>query len=125
MFVKKFEGCAAKTVGVGFLAKAYFLLSQCCRFLAHGCQNLDIDLKFKIEGCIDIILMCVKFGDDPNCSLDFSFIGGEPLNFKSVRCNPIREKQIETATHLSQICYIQQENRAEGCGNLTTEKSSV
>ena len=27
-------------------------------------------------GRIDIILMCVKFGDDPISSLDFSFIGG-------------------------------------------------
>ena len=31
-------------------------------------------------GRIDIILMCVKFGDDPISSLDFSFIGGVPLN---------------------------------------------
>ena len=73
----KFEGCAAKTVGgVGFLTKAYFSLSQCCQFLAHGCQNWDIDLKFKMGGRIDIILMCVKFGDDPISSLDFCFIGG-------------------------------------------------
>ena len=27
-------------------------------------------------GCIDTILMLVKFGDDPISSLDFSFIGG-------------------------------------------------
>ena len=30
-------------------------------------------------GCIDTIMMCVKFGDDPISSLDFSFIGGVPL----------------------------------------------
>ena len=33
-------------------------------------------------GRIDTILMCVKFGDDPISSLDFSFIGGVPLNIK-------------------------------------------
>ena len=30
-------------------------------------------------GRIDTILMCVKFGDDPMSSLDFSLIGGVPL----------------------------------------------
>ena len=30
-----------------------------------------------MEGRIDIIFMCVKFGDDPISSLDFSFIGGD------------------------------------------------
>ena len=61
--------------GVGFLMKAYSSLPQCCQFLGHGCRNRDIDLKFKMGGRIDIILMCVKFGDDPISSLDFSFIG--------------------------------------------------
>ena len=75
-----FEECAAKTVGgVGFLTKAYFSLPQCCQFLAHGCQNWDIDLKFKMGGRIGTILMCVQFGDDLISSLDFSFIGGVPL----------------------------------------------
>ena len=62
----KFEECAAKTVGgVGFLIKAYPLLPQCCRFLAHGWQNWVIDSKFKMGSRIDTMLMCVKFGDDP------------------------------------------------------------
>ena len=62
----KFEECAAKTVGgVGFLRKVYFSLPQLCQFLAHGCQNWDIDLKLKIGGGIDNILMFVKFCDDP------------------------------------------------------------
>ena len=70
-----FEDSAKKTVGgVGFLMKAYFMLPQCCEFLAHGCQNWDIDLKFKMGGGIDTTLMCVKFSDDPISSLDFSFI---------------------------------------------------
>ena len=54
--------------------KSYFSLPQCCQFLAHGCQNWDIDLKFKMGGRNDTILTCVKFGDDPVSSLDFSFI---------------------------------------------------
>ena len=33
-------------------------------------------------GHIDIILMCVKFGDDQISSLDFSFIGGVPVDKK-------------------------------------------
>ena len=33
-----------------------------------------------MEGRIDTILMCVKLGDDPISSLDFSFIWGVPLN---------------------------------------------
>ena len=75
-----FEECAAKTVGgEGFLMKAYFSLPQCCQFLHHACQNRDIDLKFKMGGCIDTILLCIRFGDDPLSSLDFSFIGGLPL----------------------------------------------
>ena len=74
------EECAAKIIGgVGFLMKAYFSLPQCCRFLAVGCQNRDIDLKCKMGGRIDTILMCVKYGDDPISSLDFSFIGGVAL----------------------------------------------
>ena len=61
-----FEEAAAKTVGgVGVSKEAYFLLPQCCQFLAHGCQNWDIDLKLKIGGGIDNILMFVKFCDDP------------------------------------------------------------
>ena len=32
-----------------------------------------MDLKLKIGGRIGTILMCVKFGDDPISSLDFSF----------------------------------------------------
>ena len=77
----KFEKCAAKTVGgVGFLMKVYFSLPQCCQFLLHGCQNWDIDLKFKVGGCIDTILICVKLGDYPISSLDFSFIWGVSLN---------------------------------------------
>ena len=76
-----FEDCAAKTVGgLGFLMKAYFLLPQCCQFLAHGCQNLDIDLKFNMGGRIDTILMRIKICDHPISSLDFGFIGGVPLN---------------------------------------------
>ena len=44
--------------------------------------RIDIDLKFKMGGRIETILMCVKFGDDPISSLDFSFIGGGcTLNF--------------------------------------------
>ena len=69
----KFEECAAKTVrGVGFLTKAYFSLPPCCQFLAHGflAQNWDIDLKFKMGGRIDTILMCVKVGDDRISSLE-------------------------------------------------------
>ena len=78
-----FEECAAKTVGgVGFLTKAYFSLPQCCQFLAHGCHNWDIDLKFKMGGPIDTILMWLKFCDDPISSLDFCFIGGCTLNKK-------------------------------------------
>ena len=78
----KFEEFAVKTIGgVGFLMKAYFLLPQCCQFIAHGCQNWDIDLKFEMVGCIDTILRCVKFGDDLINSLDFSFIGGCTLNW--------------------------------------------
>ena len=54
----KFEECAAKPVGrVGFF-------------------NEGLKLKFKMGDCIDTVLMCVKFGDDPISSLDFSFIGG-------------------------------------------------
>ena len=53
-----------------------FLLPQGCTLLAHGCQDWDINLKFKMGGHIDTILMWVKFGDDPISSLDFSFIGG-------------------------------------------------
>ena len=61
-----FEECASKTVGgVGFLMKAYFSLPQCCQFLANDRQNCDINLTFKMEGCIDTIWMCVKSGDDP------------------------------------------------------------
>ena len=76
-FCANFEGCAAKTLGgVGFLLKAYFSLPQCCQFLAHGCQNWDIDLKFEMGGRIDTISMWVKFGDDPISSLDFNFTGG-------------------------------------------------
>ena len=33
-------------------------------------------------GRIDTILMCVKFGDDPISSLDFSFIGGGGCTLK-------------------------------------------
>ena len=67
----------SKTVEkVAFLPKAYFSLPRCCQFLAHGCQNRDIDLKFGMGGRIDIIFMWVKFGDDPISSLDFSFTGG-------------------------------------------------
>ena len=68
----KFEECTAK-VGVGFLVKACFSLPKCWQFLAHGCQNRDIDLKFIMGGRIDIILMSVNFGDDAISSLDFSF----------------------------------------------------
>ena len=60
--------------GVGFLMKVYFSLPQCCQFVAHGCQNWDIDMKFKMGGCIDTILMWVKSGDDPIISSDFSII---------------------------------------------------
>ena len=85
----KFQECVAKKVGgVGFLAKAYFLLSHCCHFLAHGCKNWDINLKFKMEGCIHTLLMCVKFGGDSISTLDFSFIGGGvPLNELPNRLN--------------------------------------
>ena len=66
-----------KLVGfVGFLAKAYFSQLHCCQFLAHGCQNRDIDLKFGMGGHIDTIVMWIKFGDDPISSLDFSLTGG-------------------------------------------------
>ena len=61
--------------------KAYFLLLQCCQLLAHGSQNWDIDLKFKMAGRIETISICVKFGYDPISSLDVSFIGGVPLNY--------------------------------------------
>ena len=72
-----FEECVAKTVGgVGFLSKAYFSLPWWSQFLAHGCQNRDIDLKFEMGGRIDTIFMRIKFGDDPISSLDFSFTGG-------------------------------------------------
>ena len=54
----------------------YFSLPQCCQFLAHSCQNSDIDLKFKMGGRNYTILVCVKFGDDPVSSLVFSFIRG-------------------------------------------------
>ena len=64
--------------------KAYFSLPQCCQFLAHGCQNWDIDLKFEIGGRIDTILLCVKFGDDSKSFLDFSFMGGCTLNLIGV-----------------------------------------
>ena len=62
--------------------KAYFSLPQCCQFLAHGCQKQDIDLKFKMGGRIDIILTCVKFGDDliSKLSFDFSYIGACTIN---------------------------------------------
>ena len=41
-------------------------------------------------GRIDTFLMCVKFGDDPICTLDFSFIGGSvPLNY------PVKTREIE------------------------------
>ena len=33
-------------------------------------------MKFKLGGCIGIISMCLKFGDDPLSSLDFSFPEG-------------------------------------------------
>ena len=59
--------------------KANFLLPQCCQFLAHGCQNRDINLKFKMGGRIDTIVMSVKFGEDLISSLDFSFTGGRGL----------------------------------------------
>ena len=35
-------------------------------------------------GRIDTILMCVKFSDGPISSLDFSFIGGVPLNLAQI-----------------------------------------
>ena len=79
-FCANFEECAANTVGgVGFLMKAYFSLPRCCQFLAHGCENCDIDLKFEMGGCIGTILMCFKFGDDLIDNLYFSFVGGVPL----------------------------------------------
>ena len=79
---KNFQVSISKTVGgVGFLPKTYFSLLRCCQFLAHGCQNRDIDLKFGMGGRIDTIFMWIKFGDDPISSLDFSFTGGGvPLN---------------------------------------------
>merc|ERR1712243_442298 len=74
---KNFQVSISKTVGrVGFLPKAYFSLQRWSQFLAHGCQNRDIDLKFGMGGLIDTIFMWVKFGDDPISSLDFSFTGG-------------------------------------------------
>ena len=51
--------------GVGFLAKAFFLIRLCYQFLAHGCKNWDIDLKFKMGGRMDTILMFVKFSEHP------------------------------------------------------------
>ena len=57
--------------------KVYFFLPQSWQLLAQGCENQDIDLKFKIGGHFDTILMCVKFGDDHISTLDFSFIGGK------------------------------------------------
>ena len=45
--------------------EAYFSLPQCGQFLAHGCENKDIDLKFNMIGRIDTILMCAKLGDGP------------------------------------------------------------
>ena len=78
----KFEECAENTVGgEGFLMKAYFSLPQCWQFLAHGCQNRVIDLKFKMGGCNYIALICTQFSDDPISCLDFSFIGGCTLKF--------------------------------------------
>ena len=47
--------------------------------------ELKYDLKFKMRGRIDIVLLCVKFGDDLISSLDVSFIEGVPLNKKSSR----------------------------------------
>ena len=47
-------------------------------------------------GRIDIILMWVKFGDDPISSLDFSFIGGFTLNFPNPK-KPIFDGDITFA----------------------------
>ena len=59
--------------GIRFLGKPFSVL-QCCRFLAHGRQNLDTRLKFGM--CrIDTILMFVNFVDDTISSLDFNSIG--------------------------------------------------
>ena len=38
--------------------------------------ELSYRLEIQMGGRIDTILMCVKFGNDPVSSLDFSFIGG-------------------------------------------------
>ena len=59
-------------------------------------QNCDIDLKFEMRGRIDTILMCVKFGDDPISSLDFSFIGGVHLRIDQINIyRKIGEGQIK------------------------------
>ena len=44
-------------------------------FVSWRSQNWDINLKFKLGGQIDTILMSLKIGDDPISSLHFSFIG--------------------------------------------------
>ena len=80
MVHKKIWASTSKNVGeLGFFKKARFSLEQFRQLLAHSCQNRDINLKFGMRCGIDIIL-CVKFDDDLISSLDFSFIGGVPLN---------------------------------------------
>ena len=52
-----------------------------------------MDLKFKMGGRIKIILMCVKFNDDPISDLDFSFIGG--CDFKKLFLSFCRRIEID------------------------------
>ena len=79
VFVQNLKNVLITLGEVGFLVTAYFLLLQCYQYLVQGCQIWDNDLKFKMRGRIDTILMCVKFSDDPISSFDFSYNGGRTV----------------------------------------------
>ena len=61
---KKIESLSQKLLEKqAFLCRPIFRY-QCCRFLADRARVEIRTLKFKIDGHIDTILTCVKFGDD-------------------------------------------------------------
>ena len=67
----------SNTVGVGFFSLTLFFLPKSYQFLAHNCQNQDIDLEFKMENHFCYYLHGCQFGDHILSNLDFVFVGGD------------------------------------------------
>ena len=68
--------CAAKTVRVRFLVKAYFIASA---VFPISSRFPGLRYRLVIQNWRLHCHSCVKSDDDPISSLDFSFIGGVPL----------------------------------------------